>query len=139
MDAGSNLTRSVPGARVSYPGAESRRMAYRGLEEFGPAIARIKTSTESRSGSAEVDVIPSAAVRETLGRPPDPAFVSYDGPRGPKTVTADRLLFAAHNENPALWKSVERALFDEGFIPFGPRAPIGIQVYQSERWASPPL
>lgn len=111
-------------------------MAYRGLEEYGAAIARIKASIESRIVTAEVEVMPTAADLSTPPRGPEPAFVRYDGPRGPRTETGHRLLFAAHCEEPSWWDKINRAFFAEGFIPFGPRTPTGVQVYQSTRWAS---
>jgi hypothetical protein len=112
-------------------------MAYSGLEALGPAIARIKASIEGRIGQADMEVMPAVpADHSSPPRGPESAFIEYVGPRGRRTETGNRLLFAAQCDEPAWWERVDRAFADEGFTPFGPRTQSGVQVYQSTRWAS---
>jgi hypothetical protein len=112
-------------------------MAYQGLEEYRPALQRIKAPIEHRLGLPGVTVIMDARRdHSTPPRGPETAFVEFDGPRGRQTITAQRLLFAARCEDPSAWTRIDKAFGREGFEPFGPRADHGEQVYQSTRWAS---
>jgi hypothetical protein len=113
-------------------------MAHVGLEEMGPALARIKASIEGRIHRPEVMVM--AAVPRDNSSPPrgaESAFAEYDGPRGHRTESGTRLLFAAQCDEPTWWDKIDQAFAAEGFQPYGPRTPNGDpQVYQSARLAS---